>query len=207
MKKCKRGHEYEASKKQCPLCKAESKKEWKLANADREHENQKAWYLANPDYQKAYYLANKEQFTAQGKKWQAANPERKRENKRNYQRNRKATDPLFKLADNIRSLINNSLRNKGHKKNSKAQTILGCDFETLQAHLIATAKLNYNGYWSAAEEYHVDHIIPLSSVTTEAEINKLNHYSNLRYLTPEHNLAKGDKLDWTMPIAISDSNN
>ena len=191
MKTCKSGHERSDELKLCKVCKAESKKAWDLANKDREAVKKKVWVVENKDRK-----------DAKDKEWRLENSERNRENHRTYQANRRATDPLYKLTENIRNLINKSLRNKGYKKTSKAQTILGCDFETLDAHLTDTALTNY-GYWSAAEEYHVDHFIPLSSATTEAEINKRNHYTNLQYLYPHHNLAKRDKLDWTIPKIVS----
>ena len=198
MKTCQRGHEYEESRKQCPVCRAESNK---------------AWLAANPDHQKAYYLENKEHIAAYSKAWSLANPDkhrelkkawrlenkdRERENQNNYQRNRKATDPLFKLACNIRSLIHKSLRNNGYSKNSRTHHILGCSFEHFQQHLIATAITNY-GYWLECESYHIDHNDPVSSATTKEEILTLNRYTNFQLLTPEHNRAKGDQLDWTLP--------
>ena len=126
MKKCKSGHEYEASKTQCPECKAAKEKVWRAANPGY----QKEWMLENPDYQRA---------------WRLENPEKNREINRTYKRNRRKSDPLYRLADNIRNLINKSLTNKGHKKNSRTHTILGCDYETLDAHLTDTALTNY-GY-------------------------------------------------------------
>ena len=192
MKTCQRGHERSDELKSCKVCKAVKEKAWVVANPERKAANNKKWQVANP-----------EKVAANVKAWEVANPERKRENNRTYMRNRRKIDPLFKLADTIRNLIKASLRNKGHKKNSKAQTILGCTFEQLQAHLIATAKFNYDGKYFPKRPYHVDHIKPLSGATTEEEINKRSHYTNLQLLYPHHNLAKSDKLDWTIPKIVS----
>ena len=159
MKICRKfGHQYEASKKRCPVCRAE--------------------------YKRNYYEANKEQII---------------EYDRNYQRNRRADEPLFKLKCDIRNLINCAFKNQGFKKNTKTATILGCDFETLEAHLIQTAKNNYGGKYFPNRPYHIDHIIPVATATTEEELLKLNHYSNLQLLYPQHNRAKSDQLNWKIP--------
>lgn len=74
--------------------------------------------------------------------------------------------------------------------------MIGCDFQTLEIHLIQTALKNY-GMWLDCNEYHIDHIVPISSATSEDELIKLSHYTNLQYLTPYDNLSKSDRLDWT----------
>jgi hypothetical protein len=142
--------------------------------------------------------SNREKVRAQHKKYYEENKERIKVRCRVYQDRRRAADPLFKLSGDVRSLIWRSFKNKGWRKSSKTQEILGCDFETLQAHLIQTAKANYGGKYFPKRPYHVDHIVPVSSSTTEEELIKLNHYTNLQYLYPQHNRQKSDKLDWKL---------
>lgn len=48
--------------------------------------------------------------------------------------------------------------------------------------------------WSNYREWHIDHIIPLASATTEEEVIKLNHYTNLQPLWAEDNISKNDKI-------------
>lgn len=44
--------------------------------------------------------------------------------------------------------------------------------------------------------WHIDHIIPCSSAKSKEELVKLQHYTNLQYLTKEDNLKKSNSLTW-----------
>ena len=198
MKTCKKyGHEYEDSKRTCPVCHTEGSRRYRAANKEKVTETLRKWWQANREKQREYYEANKERKFENLRKWKKENKERVREIDRRYQRKRRTTNPLYKLSRNIRSLIKQSLMKQGYLNSARTASILGCDFETLQIHLIDSAISNY-GYWSECEAYHIDHIIPLASAKDEAEIIRLNHYSNLQYLYPHHNLTKADKLDWVL---------
>ena len=171
MKTCRRGHQYEDNLKTCGVCHKASIKAWKEANKEKEAANNKAWYQANKEQQNAY------------------------QNK--YQASRKTNDPLYKLRCNIRSLICSSYKNQGFKKNTKTSSILGCDFETLQEHLVNSAFKRYDCY-SDYFDYHIDHIKPVSIAATEQELLALNHYTNLQLLYPEDNINKSNSLDWNL---------
>ncbi len=119
--------------------------------------------------------------------------------KKVYQRNRRLTNPFFHICCKLRHQVNRVKSKFGIK--SKTAQLLGCTFEFAQAHLIQTAILNYGSY-SKATIYHVDHILPLSSATTEAEAISLSHYTNLQYLTAQDNMAKGSKLDWSKLVCL-----
>ena len=67
--------------------------------------------------------------------------------------------------------------------------MLGCDFDSLWAHLLGTWRKNYSRDWSG-EPYAIDHIIPLAVATTEEEVKALCHYSNLQMLSPKDNRKK-----------------
>lgn len=56
--------------------------------------------------------------------------------------------------------------------------------------LLKTWEKIYGRQWEG-EPYHIDHIIPLSSARSKAEIRSLNRPSNLCMLYPKHNLSKG----------------
>jgi len=120
-----------------------------------------------------------------------------------YIKHRFNYDILFKLTFNIRTLVRNSFYHNGYTKNSKTQEILGCSFEEFRLYLeskfeswmtwenrgLYNGELNYG--------WDIDHIIPLSSATTEEELIELNHYTNLQPLCSYVNRnIKRDKIDY-----------
>lgn len=145
--------------------------------------NDSKWRLTNPDHTK---------------EWKVQYRDRHLELERNYHSKRRATDPLYKLSCNIRSLICTAYRNKGYKKNSKTQKILGCDFASLKAHLESTFIANYGYELKPDHKVHIDHIIPTSIARDEAHLKELNHFTNLQLLFAEDNLAKSDSLNFKL---------
>jgi hypothetical protein len=84
------------------------------------------------------------------------------------------------------------LKSKNISKNNKTFNIVGCTPEQLKEHL---EKQFINGMsWNNRGDWHIDHIIPLSSVKTEEELLKLFHYSNLQPLWAIDNIKKSNKI-------------
>jgi hypothetical protein len=170
----------------------EKKKEYYQENKERIKEISKKYREANKEYRKErakeYHQANKERINEKNKKWRQANKERANE----YQRERKKTNPLFKMKCNLRKRTWEAFKNKGYSKTSKTQEMLGVDWEVAKAHIERqfTKGMNWNNYG----EWHIDHIIPLASANNKEELMKLCHYSNLQPLWAEDNLSKSDKI-------------
>ena len=105
-----------------------------------------------------------------------------------YFKNRKITDTQFNLSSALRSIICNSFRRNGYVKNSKTHQIIGCSFEEFKQYLESKFEPWMN--WSNRGKYNgelnhgwdIDHITPLSSVETEEDMIRLNHYTNLQPL-------------------------
>jgi hypothetical protein len=125
------------------------------------------------------------------KKYRSVKENRQKEHAQKKQR--RQTDPLFKLTGNIRSLIKLSIKNQGYSKKSKTHEILGCDFETFKLHLEKqfTDGMNLcnHGKW------HLDHIYPVSLARDEQHLIELNHYTNFQPLWAIDNLKKGNKIN------------
>lgn len=109
-----------------------------------------------------------------------------------YRKNRMETDPLYKVIIIARSVIRKAITNSGYSKKSHTYEILGCSYEEFKIHL--ENQFIGNMTWENRNEWHIDHIIPLSFGKTEEEIIMLNHFSNLRPLWGTENEEKSNKI-------------
>lgn len=159
---------------------SENKKQYIESHREENRERTKKWIKNNSQKAKEYYSLNKESLN-----------KKKREN---YHKRKK--DPLFRLKINIRSLIRQSIKRQATHKSIKTLAILGCSFQDFKEHIEKQFEPwmnweNYGSYKSSGiRTWNFDHIIPLSSATTEQEMIKLNHYTNLRPLCSKQNLDK-----------------
>jgi len=64
--------------------------------------------------------------------------------------------------------------------------------EQLKEHL--EKQFDENMTWDNYGEWHIDHIIPLSSANTEEEMYKLCHYTNLQPLWAIDNIIKANTI-------------
>ncbi len=182
----------------------ESSKSWYELNKEKVHAYQKQWKLDNKDklikyradnkkkakkYAQKYYLDNKEKHDEYTKQYRLQNKELVSELNRKYQKSRRERDDMFKLSNNLRTSINNAFKVKRWYKNNTTAEILGCDWETAHQHI--ENKFTDGMSWDNYPEWHIDHIIPLSSATTKLELLKLCHYTNLQPLWEFDNLSKG----------------
>lgn len=140
------------------------------------------------EYVKGYYQKNKEKILDYSKEYFKDNQEEKqKKNNENYKK-RRQEDPVFKLRGNIRRGILGILKRKGFVKKSRTSEILGCSFEEFKTHIESLWEpwMNWDnhGKYNGEENYgwDIDHIIPQSLATTEDEIIRLNHYTNLQPL-------------------------
>lgn len=159
----------------------------------------------NSDYKIESRKNNPKKFAEREKKYRLNNPdkvklrrktyyENNKEKQFKYVRERTKKDPIFKLSNNMRRRINIFLSLSGITKKNKTFEIIGCSPKFLKEYLeqkfIEGMSWDNYGFYG----WHIDHIIPLSSVKTEEEIYKLCHYTNLQPLWAEDNLRKGDKI-------------
>jgi hypothetical protein len=157
-------------------------------------------YLQNRDYEiqrsKDYQEKNREKVLKQklihAKKYFIKNHDKIKEYQKNYKKNRLKNDPLFRLSINISSRIRGYLKINNITKKNTTFDIVGCNPHELKTHL----EKNFIGNmsWENYGEWHIDHIIPLSSASNEEELYKLCHFTNLQPLWAEDNLKKGNKL-------------
>jgi hypothetical protein len=161
----------------CRECTTESSKKWYYDNKDRKLEKSKEWYENN-----------KEQKLSTTKKWDYENINKFKEYRREWSKNKRKSDPLFRLTENIKSSIRKSIVERKFRKKSNTVEILGCSFEYLKLYLESKFESwmtwdNY-GLYNGELNYgwDIDHIMPLSTSNSEEEIVKLNYYKNLQPL-------------------------
>lgn len=147
-------------------------------------------------YNREYYSKNKKTVQDQQKVYQNKNRQAINEKRRPRLNLQYKTNEIYHVKELCRRLIRLSFDRGGYKKATKTASILGCTFEMLNSHLISTAIKNYGKYDPENSIYEIDHIIPLASAKSIEDIVKLNHYTNLQYLTRKDNQEKSDKLDW-----------
>ena len=188
-------HEY--YKSICKLCERENNKLYREKNREKEANRLKEYRLNNLDkrleYESSYRENNKETINSYQKKYYLENKDIIAKRQRIYEIKRRVNDPIFKLSGNIRTMIRKSIKSNGYPKKSKTYEILGCSFEQFKEYIELLWESwmtwenhgKYNGELNYG--WDIDHIIPLSSATTEDEILKLNHYSNLQPLCSKVN--------------------
>ena len=159
-------------------------KKWKAKNKSKIKQYAKQYY-------KNYYNQNKDKIVKRAVDWYNNNKDRAHERINLYLCKKRNSDKIFRLTDNIRSLIGGSFKNHGFKKNSKTMQILGCTIQEFKLHIESQFKEGMS--WDNRSEWHIDHIMPLSMAKTEDEIIRLNHYKNLRPLWAHENLSKSNK--------------
>jgi len=154
------------------------------------------WKERNPDKVKAqrdrYYSKNKDKAKAASSKWQSQNKKRFANSKNEYKKRKKIEDPIYAMAERIRSRTALAFKNNGFKKQSRTEKMLGCTFKQFSKHI---EKQFTDGIsWDNRGDWHLDHIIPLFCATTIEGLEKLSHYANIRPLWAADNLLKSNNL-------------
>jgi hypothetical protein len=144
-------------------------------------------------YEKEYYQKNKEKILEQSRLYFKDNQKIKQEKNNKRYKDRRNTDPVFKLSMNIKRNIRANMNKKSFTKKSRTREILGCSYEDFKQHIESLWEPwmtwdNY-GHYNGESNYgwDIDHIIPSSLAITENDVIKLNHYTNLRPLCSYYN--------------------
>lgn len=163
-------------------------------------ERSKRWQKENRDKAKINHLKYREKdrdhVNSLAKKSRIKTKDIRLKRRRESSKIRKEENKLFRLSENIRSLISSSFKrgNKNFRKTKKTEEILGCSIEDFINIILSKspegAKLEDFHQFG----YHLDHIVPIASALTEEEVVKLNHYTNFQPLWWRDNISKSDKI-------------
>ena len=149
--------------------------------------------------------ATKKRSVEYTKQWRKDNPERSNANLRSWKkknrskvlaykksaRERDKLDPLKVMKRRLRNRTVKAFKVTRWSKTSKNITMLGCSWEEAFKHIESGFTKGMS--WGNRSEWHIDHIIPLASATTEEELISLFHYTNLQPLWAKDNLKKSFK--------------
>jgi hypothetical protein len=167
-------------------------KKYREDNREEISEKRKEYYKKNKDKIKKYQFDNKEHLNSKKKEYRDVNKDYFNSLNREYIKNKKINDPLYKLTCSIRTLITQSFKGQFTKKSKKTIEILGCDFETFKEHIESQFKddMSWNNY---ASYWQLDHKTPISWSECEEDVYKLNHYTNFQPLFWKENISKGNR--------------
>ena len=145
---------------------------------------------------KKWYRDNKEKWNEYIKEYREKNSEKIREIKRNYERTRKANDPLYKLINNFRTAIYQVLKESNVQKNGHYFEILKYTPDELIVYL--ENQFTEGMTWDNYGQWHVDHISPISlhniNEIGDDEFMKCWSLSNLQPLWADENIRKSNKV-------------
>lgn len=110
----------------------------------------------------------------------------------NYTKNRRKIDNLFYLKYSISNNIRESFKKKKIDKETNTEQILGCSIKFFKTH-ISNQFLKGMSFTNHGE-WHLDHIIPISTAKNKDDIIRLCHYTNYQPLWAKDNLSKNNKI-------------
>jgi len=187
----------------CKSC----KKEYREANSEKIRIKNKQYYEANHEREisraKEYHESNHEeilvrrreayQYNIEEMRAKTRTPEYRTKVNKRYKKRYKE-DPLFRIANNLRSRVKMALKSQGAKKFTSTMDLISCSPEFLTKRLEKQIKPG-----TKREDYHVDHIIPcaLFDLTKEEEQKMCFHWTNLQLLLGPANMSKSDDVIWS----------
>jgi hypothetical protein len=171
----------------------EKRREWYEANRGKLNAQKRARHALDREQilkqKRQKYLDNRDKNLLAAKVYRDKN----RSKIAAYERARRKTDPLFRVAKNLRSRVHQAL--VGLSKSASTLDLLGCTPEQAKAHIEGLFKPgmgwdNY-GYWG----WHIDHIIPIAAfdLSDPEQQRRAFCYTNLQPLWRRENQLKGSR--------------
>ena len=159
-------------------------KKWRDSNKEYMSNKSKTWYEQNKEHRKEYL-----------KEYREKNIDKIRQTKRDYERNRKSRDPLYKLISNFRTAIYTVLKESNVDKYGHYFDILQYTPEELINHLEKQFKDDMT--WDNYGIWHVDHKLPITSFDIQEmgdeEFMKCWSLGNLQPMWGIDNIKKSNK--------------
>lgn len=170
---------------------------WRSNNKDKLKVINQRYNENNKERNKQKYherMANRTPEEIQAAKEKRASPENRK--KRNaYDKEKYHNDPLTKLRVQCRSHLSRLAKRLGGSEDSSKPCIqyIGCTMEEFRNHIESLWKEGMSWENHGLYGWHLDHIIPIASITDVDDIEtikKICHYTNYQPLWAEENLKK-----------------
>ena len=173
------------------------KKEWKKRNEEKVKLSEKKYYLKNREkrikYQREYRSIHQREQREFSRKYYFKNKERLSKNNTRNARERRKTNPSFKILESLRRRMLHAL--KGKNKSASTMDLLGVKnieivWQRLESLFQDGMTRENHGIW------HIDHITPCTAfdLTDPEQQKKCFHYTNLQPLWASDNIRKGNKI-------------
>jgi len=192
----KRAEQYASDPVFAKAAKDRADKRRAIAGPDALREKDAQYYAKNCEAIKKrtreWGQSNRQRKAEVNKQWNKANPAQARQHQRSYEKRKRESDHVHAMKERIGSAIRQSLINGGYTKKNRVQEIIGCTFTDFAKHI--ERQFAKGMTWDNRSEWHLDHITPISSAQSEADVIRLNHFINLRPLWAHENAAKGDTI-------------
>lgn len=206
---CGNGHKAEryALNGTCVECAATARKRHRTEKAAQVLEKRRAYRARRGDIElrqaREQRAMNPEPARTRVARWREKNREKqlaadrarwpgRKDSEMQRKRERYARDPLYALKTTLRNRVNGAFRQSGFRKGSNTEQIVGCTWAELMRHL-ERQFLRGMTWANRGSAWHVDHITPLATATSEAEARALCHFTNLRPLWASENRKKNAK--------------
>lgn len=169
------------------------RREYYLKNKEAINKYNKIWAVQNKNKIKKtkqeYHAKHREKRRQASKDWRKNNPEQDRSNRQKYTKQRRQTDPDYRLKCLLRGSLNTYIRNEKGQKRTSVIKLIGCDFQTFKAYI--TQQFEPGMSWEK-RNFHLDHICACAAYDfTDIEEQKLCYkYTNYRPLFPKENQIK-----------------
>jgi hypothetical protein len=111
-----------------------------------------------------------------------------------YEKERRKTDPIYKLTGDVRHRLNVFLKTINITKANKTFKMVGCTPKFLKEYLEKKFKPGMTWQNHTRTGWHIDHRIPLSSAKTSEDIERLMHYTNFQPMWSIDNIKKSNKI-------------
>ena len=171
-------------------------KMWRDKNREKLNEQQREKYKENPQAFKERKERYVESHLEQVKESRTRYKKENRQKCTDYQRHKRQSDPIYRFRSSFTHLMSLYRKKKGYSGSKGTWEIVGCDFDSFLAYIQSQFEdgMTLENYGHGKGCWNIDHIIPICTAQTDEDIERLNHYTNLRPMWSSENYKRPRKM-------------